>query len=199
MRKLLFFSLWLTVFLSGCSKPFDPSMLCSIYEAHPEWRAAVVAASTKWNVPEPTIMSIIRHESNFRADAQARKQILWILPGERLSSAYGFAQALDSTWLDYQRSIKNLNARRNNFSDSVDFVGWYLYRSHKQLGLKVVDGFRLYLAYHQGNEGYKRLQLEENPPHLYSTHLQNPRLFDYAHQVEKTRQQYAQQLPLCSN
>jgi len=50
-------------------------------------------------------MAIIRQESSFQADAQPpRSRILWIIPGPRPSSAYGYSQALDGTWDWYRQA-----------------------------------------------------------------------------------------------
>jgi hypothetical protein len=87
-------------------------------------------------------MAFIYQESGFRARAKpARSKLLWVLPGPRLSSAYGYAQAVDSTWNDYMLQSGNWDARRDRFADAIDFVGWY----------------------HEGNSGFARGSFENKP------------------------------------
>ena len=47
-------------------------------------------------------------------------------------------------------------ADRDDFGDASDFIGWYCAVSHNQLGIAKEDAKNLYLAYHEGNKGYKR-------------------------------------------
>ena len=72
----------------------------------PGWYDAVKDASDSWNVTEGLILSFIRQESSFVADAKPPcTKILWVLPGPRASSAYGYPQAKDGTWGDYRSVI----------------------------------------------------------------------------------------------
>ena len=64
-------------------------------------------------------------------------------------------QALDGTWAQYKADSGNFAARRNNFADAVDFVGWYHMRTADTLGVAKNDTYNLYLAYYMGWGGYK--------------------------------------------
>ena len=79
---------------------------------------------------------------------------LGIIPTGRISSAYGYAQALNGTWDWYKKDSGNRNASRTNFSDSSDFIGWYVTQTTKKLKIKKSNVYRQYLAYHQGHAGY---------------------------------------------
>ena len=72
----------------------------------------------------------------------------------RLSSAFGYAQVIDSTWEWYKDSTNNRYASRTSFRDSTDFVGWYINQSNKKLKLRKNDVYNHYLAYHQGHQGF---------------------------------------------
>ncbi|MGO7422392.1 hypothetical protein ACCT09_21485, partial [Rhizobium ruizarguesonis] len=72
------------------------------------------------------------------------------------STAYGYSQALDGTWNHYQSQTGNWTARRANFADAIDFIGWYHYQNSVETGIPLNDAYNLYLAYYSGPTGYKR-------------------------------------------
>jgi len=84
----------------------------------------------------------------------ARRLIFGLISGPRPSSAYGYSQALDGTWNDYLSENKKQFASRTDFSDSVDFIGWYVDRAHKFANISKDDFYSLYLAYHEGLNGF---------------------------------------------
>ena len=95
-------------------------------------------------------MAIIKQESSFIADARPeRRKLLGFIPWKRVTSARGYAQAVDGTWEMYLNDRGGWFVSRNDFEDSVDFVGWYNYKTHKQLGISVNNARALYLAYHE--------------------------------------------------
>ena len=146
-------------FLAACaaSQPRNVADVCEIFEDRRSWYRAAQSAEERWGVPIAVNMAFIYQESSFRARAQPeRSRILWIIPGPRPSSAYGYAQALDSTWADYERLSGNGNASRSNFSDAIDFVGWYNANSTRLSGISPHDARNLYYAYHEGNGGFQR-------------------------------------------
>jgi hypothetical protein len=130
---------------------------CAIFDERRRWYFAAKESYQRWGVPIHVQLAIIHQESRFRADAKPpRRKILWILPGPRASDAAGYAQALDGTWGEYRRESGNGGADRDDFDDAVDFVGWYAARSARELGIAKDDALRLYLAYHEGNGGFRR-------------------------------------------
>jgi hypothetical protein len=177
-----------TLLISACGgRAFDKDDLCSVYDAHPEWEAEVARVESRWGIPQELIMAVIRYESAFVGDAEApRRRYFGLIPGERLSSAYGYSQALDQTWEEYQQRTGNSAAKRDRFGDSADFVGWYLNRTHRSLQIPRSDGYHLYLAYHQGHRGFLRRDYE-----------QNPRLMQVARRVNTARMTYRVQLKQC--
>ncbi|MEE4354959.1 MAG: transglycosylase SLT domain-containing protein [Desulfococcaceae bacterium] len=144
---------------SACSGsvPRRPENLCAVFREKPEWFTAARISLKRWGVPIPVMMAIMYKESGFRPRAKPpRKTCFFIFPGPRLSSAYGYAQAIDSTWDIYRKSAGKTGADREDFDDAIDFIGWYCHISHKKCGISKKDSYRLYLAYHEGQTGYNR-------------------------------------------
>ena len=86
----------------------------------------------------------------FVADAKPpRTKILWVLPGPRASSAYGYPQAKDGTWGDYRRDTSSYLAERDNFRmPLILWVGTSIVRIGSLVSRKS-DAYRHYLAYHE--------------------------------------------------
>ena len=162
-----FFQVYLlAVFLGSCvaSQPTNITNVCEIFEDRRSWYKAAMRAEQRWGIPTPVNMAIIYQESGFRSRVKpARSKILWVLPGPRPSSAYGYAQALESTWNDYMLQSGNRGARRDNFADAIDFVGWYNAMSKRVNGINPTDAANLYFAYHEGNSGFARRSFREKP------------------------------------
>ena len=151
--------IFVLIVLGGCavSPPRNTENACNMLAEKPGWYDAVNDAADSWDVSEGLILSFIRQESSFVADAKPpRTKILWVLPGPRASSAYGYPQAKDGTWGDYRRDMSSYLAERDNFRDAVDFVGWYVDRAHRIAGIPKSDAYRHYLAYHEGVGGFQR-------------------------------------------
>ena len=146
--------------LSGCasdSQPSNTENACAIFDDRPHWERAVVRAARKWNAPPEVTMAIIWKESSFEQHAQPPQQYaLGFIPVGRASSAYGFSQAIDGTWDWYRRETGNSGADRDDFEDSVDFVGWYMNKTRVMNGVALNDAYNQYIAYHEGHTGYRR-------------------------------------------
>lgn len=133
--------------LSSCSEPtkVDTNMgACEILANHPNWKTSLQKAEKKYGLPPALAMGLIYQESRFNANAKNPN-----------STAYGYSQAIDATWKHFQQEVK-ANARRDNFDDSVQFVGWYMAQLSKSLKLKMTDSYNLYMAYMLGATGFKR-------------------------------------------
>jgi hypothetical protein len=137
--------------------PSAQNDICSIFAERPAWRAAINQSAIRWGAPIEIQMAIIWAESSFRAEARPPKNYaLGVIPWGRASSAYGYAQAIDSTWDWYRRESGNSGADRDDFDDAADFVGWYMAKSMAKNGILMHDAFNHYLAYHDGHTGFKR-------------------------------------------
>jgi len=147
------------LFLLGCTPPPPKHQtdVCEIFTEYPSWYWAALDAQHKWGVPVSTQMAIIHQESHFDGNAKPpRGKILWVIPWFRPTSAAGYSQAVDSTWGIYQKESGSSFSSRNDFDAATDFLGWYVNRAHKRLGLAKNDTYHLYLAYHEGLGGYAR-------------------------------------------
>ena len=144
--------------LGGCTSkpPKNTNNLCEIFTEKKSWYKQARKASKRWGTSIPVMMAFAHQESDFRANARPpRKKILWVLPGPRPASAFGFSQAIDSTWKAYKKSSGRRGADRNDFGDAMDFIGWYNDRSQNINKISKPDAYNLYLAYQEGHGGFR--------------------------------------------
>lgn len=167
--------------------PSNLSNACTIVKQEPSWHRAMKRTERRWGVPVSVQMATIYQESKFIKRARTpRKYVLWIIPAGRQSSAFGYSQAIDGTWDWYRRDSGNRLARRTSFSDSVDFIGWYMHQSTVKLGLPKTDARNHYLAYHEGHGGYKK-----------QSYLNKAWLMGVATSVQARATRYESQLRSC--
>ena len=152
----------LLVLLGSCasrefSAPRNLDDACAILNERPEYHRAFRATQRKWGVPIPTIMAMIYQESKFIGNNRTPHQFaLGVIPIGRQSSAFGYSQALDGTWSEYQRDEGGRGARRDDIHDAADFMGWYMAQTVAETGVPIYDTRNQYLAYHEGRSGYLR-------------------------------------------
>ena len=179
------------VLLTGAcaSTPSRPGDVCAIFQEKPAWYRGALRAEKRWNIPIPVMMAFAYKESSFVHNARpARTKLLFVIPWKRPSSAYGFAQATNETWSDYRRATGRRGADRNEFGDAIDFVGWYLDRAHRHLGIPRNDARGLYLSYHEGLSGYRSGRWKSNAW-----------LKGAADKVAANASRYGRQLAACRN
>lgn len=184
-----FFMLGLLLALSGCSTmpPSKPGDICAIFDDKPSWYKQAYRAQKNWGSSIPVMMSIMYQESMFKHNARpARTKILWIIPGPRPSDAYGYPQAKDDVWDEYQDQSGNGWSRRDNFGDAIDFIGWYNKQSQRRSKIGLNDSYNLYLAYHEGHGGFNR-----------ATYRKKNWLINTARKVQDRSKQYESQLRRC--
>lgn len=185
----LIFVFVIMALLSACvsSPPANTGNICSIFEDRRSWYKAAKRTENRWGTPVYVSMAIIEQESSFQARAKpARTKLLWVIPWRRPSSAYGYAQVLDETWTDYKENAGNWGASRADFSDAMDFVGWYTNSSSRQNRIARTDAYNLYLAYHEGNGGWAR-----------NSYRNKGWLMDVARNVQNTANIYQTQYQSC--
>ena len=157
----------LVVTLSACvstSTPSNTDNICQIFDEKRSWYRSAARSERKWGIPIPTLMAVIYKESSYRATVRPpRKKILGFIPGKRLSTSLGYSQAKEETWNNYVQATKNRTASRTNFADSIDFVGWYLNRAVKHLGVATTNTEALYASYHVGLSGYQSGKWRNSP------------------------------------
>lgn len=187
-----FRALTLLLLLAACGGGYDsaPRNLndaCSILRQRPTYERAFKATQRKWGVPINVQMAFIYQESKFKSDARTPyKYVLGVLPMGRQSSAYGYAQALDATWKQYQRETRSRSAKRNNIRDASDFIGWYMTETRNRNGISLTNARHQYLAYHEGHTGYSR-----------GTWRRKSWLVRVSQEVENRSQMYRAQLRNC--
>ncbi len=160
---------------------------CSILSERPRYFAAMKDTERKWGVPVYVQMATIHQESKFIGNARTPHQYaLGIIPMGRQSSAYGYSQALDGTWEEYQKDQRRRGAKRDRISDATDFMGWYMTGSYQRLGIPLSDARNQYLAYHEGRSGFARQSYEAKPW-----------LMDVADRVASRSDLYREQLASC--
>ena len=188
---IILISLAVSLFF-GCATPpppGNPDNICEIFRENDQWYDDASESSKKWGIPIPVMMAILHQESRYIHDAKPpRTTCLWIFPGPRPSSAYGYAQVLDSTWEEYQESTDNSWADRDDFGDAIDFVGWYCALSVKKCGISPNNARNLYLAYHEGRGGYNR-----------KTYAKKAWLLKVADKVQNRAVKYRGQLAACEH
>ena len=185
IRAVVVFSLLLT----SCvvSPPKKTTDICEIFEEKRAWYKAAVSAEKKWKSPPYVTLAFIKQESDFQQGAKPeRTKLLGFIPWKRKSSAVGYAQAIDGTWDMYKKEAKKPLASRRNFKDSVDFIGWYNHKSNKVLGIPKDNARLLYLAYHEGRNGYKK-----------GSYRSKPWLLGVSSDVQKTSNKYKRQFSAC--
>ena len=187
-------ALLILVLVAGCgggsgkfSPPRNLNDACSILRERPNFRRAFKRAQRRWNVPISVQMATIYQESKFVGNARTpHRYVLGVIPMGRQSSAYGYSQALDSTWEEYRRDAGRRRAKRDNIRDATDFMGWYMARTKNKAGVKLTDARNQYLAYHEGQVGYLR-----------GTYRSKAWLLRVADRVEERARMYKRQLRRC--
>lgn len=143
--------------VSALAPPRNINNACSMKAERPDWFRALSRSEAKWGVPIHVQLATIWRESRFVGDARTpRKYFLGFIPAGRISSAYGYSQALDGTWDWYRDDTGRRFADRDDFDDATDFIGWYMNETLKRNGIPLNDAYRQYLAYHEGHTGYAR-------------------------------------------
>ena len=179
------------IFFVACTtnQQINTANSCIIFEQKKNWYKSTKNSFDKWGTPIALQLAIINQESSFTQFAKPeRKRIFGIIPGSRPSTAFGFAQVTNPTWDWYKTKTGNKNASRANFKDITDFIGWYVVQSEKIVGISKNDFYNQYLAYHEGQGGWKK-----------GTHQNEKWLIEVAKNVERNANMYNNQLKDCEN
>lgn len=190
MKRLVRLGALLALVSCGGGETRAPKNLddaCSILDQRPRYVRALADVNDDWDIPPNVVMAVIYQESKFISNAKTpHEYALGIIPTGRQSSAYGYSQAIDGTWDDYRDATGKRGARRNQFDDAVDFMGWYMNEAVAELGISRYDAEQLYLAYHDGINGYRR-----------GTHRDKAWLIRVADEVGQRSELYQAQLIAC--
>lgn len=137
--------------------PSTHDNICKIYQYDRQWLTAAKASEKKWGTPDYVLMAIIHQESKFVKHARPSYR------GSENSSSYGYSQAQELTWKEYQDATNNPRAKRTSIKDSLDFIGWYNQNTNQRNKVPKTDTKNLYLAYHEGNGGFERKTYQKKP------------------------------------
>jgi hypothetical protein len=161
--------------------------ICQIFNEKPRWYKAAKRSAEKWGGPIHLPIAIMYQESGFKRKARPPMQyFLGFIPTGRKSDAFGYSQALKSTWQEYEREAGSSFSSRSNFAHAVDFIQWYMNKTYSRNGVSKWDGYAQYLNYHEGQGGFSR-----------GTHLQKQWLLDTAKRVDQRAKKYSGQLAQC--
>ena len=182
----------LILLLSSCtnSPPKSPNDICEIFDEKRSWYKASIRTYQRWDIEPSITLAFIKQESSFQQGAKPDRERIFfgLIPWKRQSSAYGYAQVIDGTWELYKKEAGRTFASRTNFSDSVDFIGWYNNRNSKNLGISNKNARSLYLAYHEGPEGFRK-----------GSYRSKPWLLGVADKVQRSANNYRRQFTECKD
>jgi hypothetical protein len=183
----------LLMFLASCggggsySAPRQLDDACAVIRERPKYLKAMERTERRWDVPVHVQMATIYQESKFIGNARTPyTYALGVIPMGRQSTAYGYSQALNATWEEYQETEGGRRAKRDDIGDATDFMGWYMDESSRSLGISKTDAEAQYLAYHEGRTGYAS-----------QSYLGKPWLVEVAAAVGARSEMYRQQLAVC--
>lgn len=191
MSRLLRASI-LLMLLASCgggnySAPRNLDNACAIVAERPQYFRAMKDTERRWGIPVHVQMATFHQESKFIGNARTpHRYALGVIPMGRQSSAYGYSQALDGTWEEYEEDQRRFGARRDRIDDAADFMGWYMDQSTERLGISKWDAQAQYLAYHEGRTGYAN-----------QSYLGKPWLMDVSARVAERSEMYRAQLASC--
>lgn len=169
--------------------PDNQQNLCELFREQPRWYDYAKVSEIKWGTPVSSQMAFIQSESSFQSLVRPpRSKLLDLIPWSRTSSAYGYAQAQNQVWQEYLADNASPLARRTHMKYATDFIGWYNQRSQRMLDISMNNPKHLYLAYHEGQTGYRR-----------GSYKAKPQVQLKARQVSERAKKYSNQLAECED
>jgi hypothetical protein len=169
------------------SAPRNLDDACAILSQRPAYGKAMRKAERKWGIPVSVQMASMYQESKFIGNARTpHRYALGVIPMGRQSSAYGYSQALNGTWEEYQQEEGGRGSKRDRIEDATDFMGWYMHNTTARLGVSKTDAESQYLAYHEGRTGFAN-----------RSYLGKPWLVEVAAAVGSRAEMYESQLASC--
>ena len=185
-NNLIYFIIFF--FLVSCSSvPKYPFNACKIFEQKYFWYKYTKKSSKTYGAPVHIILAIVNKESGFNRWAKPeRTKLFKVVPYKRLSSSFGYSQAVKKTWELYKTETDNPLALRTRFKDSVMFIGWYMSKTNKINKISLDDPYRQYLNYYLGWGNYAK-----------KTYKMDKKAIIFAKSVEKQSKIFKNQLREC--
>lgn len=190
-KSLSGFFLLTLILLQACSTspPAQPDNICEIFKEKSDWHDAALNTRDKWGVPVQVPLAMMYQESAFKSDAEPPMEyFLGFIPTGRASSAYGYSQAKTLTWKDYVRETGNSWSSRDDFDDALDFMGWFINKTHKINKISKWDAYNQYLNYHEGWGGFRK-----------KTYKKKAWLIKVAKKVDQRSKRYSAQYKRCKD
>ena len=139
------------------------------------------------------------HRSTCRCRSCATNRVIGAMPGRRAngSGSYRSAVRLLPRVMRRHRIRSGTNTKRSGDVCSAAAATWKMpwtssagtnHRTRRQLGIPLTDAQRLYLAYHEGQGGYRR-----------GTWMDKPKVQRAARRVAATSDRYRAQLARCES
>ena len=185
-KNLIFFIIF--CFVASCSSvPKHPSNACKIFGERYLWYKHIKKSSKIYGAPVHIILAFVNKESGFNRWAKPKRtRLIKVVPYKRLSSSFGYSQAVKKTWQLYKTETDNPLALRTRFKDSVMFIGWYINKTNKINKIPLSDSYRQYLNYYLGWGNYTKK--------VYKT---DKKAIIFAKSVAKQSKIYKSQLKEC--
>ncbi|RCL03472.1 MAG: Lytic transglycosylase [Candidatus Tokpelaia sp. JSC161] len=191
IKKTILLAITVSPLLIGCaSTPKHIDNACAVLNQNDgiffNWQKAVQEAEKNYSIPIPIILATIYTESSFKQRAKPpRTKLLGFIPWKHLSTAYGYSQALNTSWEDYRKKTGHATARRTNFYDAAQFVAWFHHESVRKNHISPNDAYNLYLNYHMGHYAYIHQKISSTAAH-------------HAEKMKRIAQKYKIQLRKCN-
>ena len=147
-------------------------------------------AQKEYGAPIHIILAFVNKESGFNRWAKPKRTKLFkIIPYKRPSSSFGYSQAVKKTWELYKNETNNPQlALRNNFKDSVMFIGWYIKKTNKINKIPINDSYRQYLNYYLGWGNYsKEVYKTDKKMQFFMQRLSQNNLKSYKSQLKECK------------
>ncbi len=185
-KNLIYLIIFL--FLVSCNTfPKHPQNACKIFGQNYLWYKSIKKSSEAYGAPIHIILAFVNKESGFHRWAKPpRKKIFKVIPYKRPSSSFGYSQAVKKTWELYKSETNNPLALRTRFTDSVNFISWYMHKTNKINKIPLNDPYRQYLNYYLGWGNYAKK--------VYKT---DKNAIIYAKKVQEQSKIYKKQLTEC--
>jgi len=187
-KKIGTLSLPLLLIACAASPPKNPENICDIFFEYRDWYDASKDMNERWGTPIHVPMAMMYQESSFRHNAAPPMEYFWFIPIGRISDAYGYAQARDAAWGDYQKEAGSFWSDRDDFADAIDFMGWYTNKTQKINGVSKWDAYNQYLNYHEGWTGYKNKTFNKKAWLIKVSRRVDTRAKNYAYQLKSCQE-----------
>ena len=94
--------------LASCSSiPKNTQNSCAIFEERYLWYKHAKTSYEKWGAPIHLQLAFVKKESDFNWLAKPpRRKLFKVIPFKRLSSSFGYSQAIVGTWSNIKKKLR---------------------------------------------------------------------------------------------